>query len=176
MSSDITLQGKQSELITNLFEKGIFDKSSGNAGVFFLATLIGIFESQIGEADSGGKEVNISRTYLAKSDRANFRFVLNTFENLEKKFNGVDQSMTQIFLDEEALNDSEKFQSVKNHGYAGLEILNNNFFADNTIIDALDIVTLIEGDLLTTEELDDIEITSSPVTIDSIDDLLKGTI
>lgn len=172
MSSDILLQGKQSEQLTALFESEIFDKANGNAGVFFLASLIGIYESKVEEAGSGGNELNISRTYLNNPNRHNFRYVLNTFENLEKKFNGIDQSMTQIFLDEQGLNNSDKFQLIKNHGYAGLDILNEYFLSKNVISDNLDVVTMIEKDLFTVEELDQIKIISNPIVEESIDELL----
>ncbi|MCD8788923.1 hypothetical protein K1Y15_06995 [Mammaliicoccus sciuri] len=173
MSTDIILEGKQSELISKFIDQGIFNKNNGYAEIFYLAVLAGMFEGKEGEIDSGGNSISVSRVYL--TNRPNFKYIINIFENLEKKFKGIEMTMPQIFLDSVSTNDTEKFQSIKNHGYAGLEILNNHYFEGNKISDNLDVVAIIDADLKTQEELNQIEINIEPKE-NTIDDILEGNI
>ncbi|MBF0748894.1 hypothetical protein AXY37_10620 [Mammaliicoccus lentus] len=175
MSSDIILEGKQSQLITSFYEKGIFNKKNGYAELFFLAVLRGMYESSEGEIDTGGNQVSISRVYLDNSKRANFKYLINVFENLEKKFNGTELTMSQIFLDSAGTYDTNKFQTIKNHGYAGLELLYEEYLEEDKISDNLDVIAIIEKNLLTKEELDQIEIKQEP-TENTIDEILKSDI
>ncbi|MDW3898678.1 hypothetical protein [Staphylococcus saprophyticus] len=175
MSSDIILEGKHSQIIYSLNEKGLFNKKNGSAELFFFAVLKGMYLGEEGELDTGGNPINISRVYLDNSKRSNFKYLLNVFENLEKKFNGIDLTMNQIFLDSSGTYDSNKFQTIKNHGYAGLEKLHEEFLVENKINDSLDVIAVIEQDLLTANELEDIEIKQEPQE-KNIEDLLESDI
>ncbi|WP_414053029.1 hypothetical protein [Macrococcus animalis] len=175
MSSDIILEGRQVQIINSLYEKDLFTGNRGSAELFFLAVLKGIFESKEEVMDIGGEQIHISRTVLNHQNRANLKYLINTFENLEQKFNGNEISLYQIFLDEEGTDNTDKFQMIKNHGYAGLEELHKEYLEENEIVDKFDVVKMIESEMLTRNELDQIEINLEP-SINTIDDILESDI
>lgn len=173
MIADIQIEGLHAQIINDLNSQNVLTGNRGNADLFFLAVLIGLYHSKQSEMELLNIEsLNISRTFLAKDRRSEFKYLLNTFENLESKFNGVELSISQIFLDEEGTNNSDKMISIKKHGYAGLEYLHKKYLEDTMIYDKVDVIKEISKDLLEVEELEKLELDVKPV-INSIDDLLE---
>ncbi|WP_414043954.1 hypothetical protein ACMGE9_03915 [Macrococcus sp. EM39E] len=175
MSSDIVLEGRQVKIINELYEKNLFTGTRGSAELFFLAVLKGLYNSKEETMDVGGEQINISRTFLNNPKRVNFKYLINVFENLEQRFAGNELTMSQIFLDAIGTDDNDKFQLIKNHGYAGLELLYDELLVQKDIVDKFDVVSIIDSEILTREELDAIEIKMEPA-INTIDDILESDI
>lgn len=157
MIRDFKIEGKYAKQVKDFVDEDrkIF---SSNADLFFLSTLIGLYDSKDADptevSDDDAAHVS-SRTWLRS--RGEFENLLSVFSKLEQKMHGEPYNINEIFLNN--LQENDEFEKefntlLKSYAYYGIDKLYNKLQIPEDISEQDLINNIIEKDLKTTEELD----------------------
>lgn len=173
MKSDIIIMGSHAEIINKFRQHKLYTPTVSAADIFFIASLIGMYEGKIDEVDTlGNSKIEISRLYAV--NKPDILRIISTFENLEDKYNGIDLTLSEIFMDEEKTNSKEKMQKIKDHAFYGLKKLEETYFnQETTLLNELDTILMIEQQLKTVKELSEFKVANEPVCELTFEELIE---
>ncbi|MCD8904163.1 hypothetical protein K2V56_01625 [Staphylococcus chromogenes] len=144
MKSDVVIEGEHATIINKLIDYKYYNSKTD---VFFDGLLVGILNGRRSSVKVGNDRVEITRTWLNKSQRSNFKTLISAFINLEQHHQGEAMNIQEILNDKEGTDSSSTLKLMKEYALYGIEKINEIYFLNNELADDMDYFNFIETSL-----------------------------